>query len=130
MWKKKQIRLLFLASACVVACLFLYFVDPRHCSLFPCCPFRLLTGCACPGCGSMRAIHECLHGDFLGAFVLNPLMFGLLPFIPLYLWCDGQTDRGRPLRLRHPIIGWTVCGLVILFWVLRNLLPLDISLRG
>jgi len=76
----------------------------------------------------MQAIHQCLHGDFVDAFILNPLMFCLLPFILLYIWCDRQTDHGCLSCFRHPVTGWVLCGVLTAFWVLRNVLPLDINL--
>jgi hypothetical protein len=36
------------------------------------CPFRMLTGILCPGCGMQHAISELLSGDLTGAFLANP----------------------------------------------------------
>lgn len=46
------------------------------------CPFRLLTGISCPGCGMTRALFSLLTLDFGKAFELHPLVF-LLPFAVL-----------------------------------------------
>lgn len=40
------------------------------------CPFRLLTGLPCPGCGTTRAVGALLAGDLPEAWALNPV--GLL----------------------------------------------------
>src|ERR1700730_15059946 len=64
--------------------IFLYLFNPAsptNQGIFPQCPFRLLTGWQCPGCGSTRAFHQLLHGHFLAASELNPLMVLTLPFI-------------------------------------------------
>ena len=70
------IWLLLIAGAVYV---FLY--EPGRSGLFPLCPFRFFTGLTCPGCGTTRALHELMHGHFLAAFVLNPLLFLALPFL-------------------------------------------------
>lgn len=56
----------------------------------PLCPFRLLIGFPCPGCGGLRAANMLLRGDVLSALYTNPLscivmiFFAILPFIYLY----------------------------------------------
>ena len=50
-----------------------YFVDPRPAGNYPPCLFLYFTGCYCPGCGTLRALHRLLHGDLLGALGYNPL---------------------------------------------------------
>lgn len=37
------------------------------------CPFRLLTGHRCPGCGMGHAVVAAMRGDWLGSFHLHPL---------------------------------------------------------
>ncbi len=41
------------------------------------CPFRLLFGVSCPGCGMVRAAMRCLRLDFAAAWRLHPLVFAL-----------------------------------------------------
>ena len=57
---------------------FLFLFDPAVHSLFPRCPFYVLTGWYCPGCGSLRATHQLLHGNVCRAIAFNP---ALLPAI-------------------------------------------------
>ena len=45
-----------------------YFFDPRNPGPYPICPFFGLTGCYCPGCGTLRALHQLLHGNPVAAF--------------------------------------------------------------
>ncbi len=40
---------------------------------FPLCPFKLLTGLPCPGCGGLRAANALLRGEILSALYINPL---------------------------------------------------------
>ncbi|PYV86056.1 MAG: hypothetical protein DMG90_22080 [Acidobacteria bacterium] len=35
--------------------------NPASSGIFPPCPFLWLTGFYCPGCGSLRALHQLLH---------------------------------------------------------------------
>jgi len=46
------------------------------------CPFRLLSGISCPGCGMSRAVVSLLSLDFNQAFTMHPLVF-CLPFAVL-----------------------------------------------
>jgi hypothetical protein len=39
----------------------------------PLCPFRLLTGLPCPGCGITRSIVSTAHGDLAAALAFHPL---------------------------------------------------------
>lgn len=41
------------------------------------CPFRLLTGLPCPGCGTTRALTALSAGDLSAALSLNPVAVGL-----------------------------------------------------
>ena len=36
------------------------------------CPTKLLFNLPCPGCGTTRAINLLLHGDYIGALIMNP----------------------------------------------------------
>jgi len=77
----------------------LYFHDPAAAGFFPPCPFHYLTGLHCPGCGTLRATHQLLHGHPLAALDLNPLMVLSLPFLAYaFLSYFGKTFFNRPLR--------------------------------
>ena len=39
----------------------------------PLCPFRLVTGLPCPGCGLTRSLVSLLHGDVSAAVCFHPL---------------------------------------------------------
>ncbi|MDT5154637.1 MAG: hypothetical protein QOI01_6370 [Mycobacterium sp.] len=59
---------------------------------FPTCPFHLLTGWNCPGCGGLRMTHDLLHGDFGAAVVDNVFLLFGLPMLALWLvlrWRSG-----------------------------------------
>src|SRR5437016_14619473 len=69
--------------AIAAGAVFLFFFNPSSPAnqWFPKCPFLLLTGYQCPGCGSTRACYQLLHLHPIAAFMLNPLMVLTLPFI-------------------------------------------------
>ncbi len=98
--------------------------DPATSGIFPPCPLRYLTGLYCPGCGSLRAIHQLLLGNFREAWALNPLTVVLLPFVTHGLASEALVQlRGRALpQVFLPAI-WirALCAVVILFGIARNL---------
>lgn len=91
--------------------------------LIPTCPSLLATGLYCPGCGSMRASHHLLHGQWLEAWRHNPLLVATVPF--LALWLLAHLDavlRGRRWHGESaPALGWGLLGLILLYWLARNL---------
>jgi hypothetical protein len=55
------------------------------------CPFALLTGHACPGCGLTRAVGALLTGDLPGALRLHPLAGLVAAQIALaWMWWLGR----------------------------------------
>ncbi len=102
-----------LAGATAVGAL-LAVVDPVSCRLFPRCLLHAVTGLHCPGCGTMRALHELAHGHWLAAIRLNALTVLALPALGA-LWVSGRLDRLKPVWI------WTLLVVVVAFGVLRNL---------
>jgi hypothetical protein len=103
--------------------LVLFCFDPRRYHFYPVCFFHETTGLLCAGCGSMRALHQLLHGHLVAAFRFNPLLVICLPFV---LWYGGkfavQRARGGPasLGLRAGWL-WLLLALSIMFTILRNM---------
>ena len=105
--------------------IFLFFFNPALPSnqFFPKCPFRLLTGCQCPGCGSTRAFYQLLHLHPVAAFKLNPLTVLTLPFIVYgFLGFTKSAITGKPQRRLFipPFYLWAWLVLMLFFWVFRN----------
>ena len=102
---------------------YLYAFEPGRSGFFPPCMFRLLTGLTCPGCGTTRALHEIVHGHFLVAFMLNPLLLVALPFLAYaFLRYSAIVLRGSvPPKnsLPAPYI-YAVFFVVMGFWIFRN----------
>ncbi|MEU8322672.1 DUF2752 domain-containing protein [Nonomuraea sp. NPDC048881] len=99
-------------------------VDPNQPGHYPTCPFLWVTGLYCPGCGTLRTIHALAHLDPLAALGLNPLAVAMIPFL-LFWWGRWvvRAWQGRPRRttLAHPAWLWAFLGVVMVYWVVRNL---------
>jgi len=109
------------AGAAAVAALF--FLDPAHGGIYPPCPFRALTGYLCPGCGTLRGLHQLLHGHFAAAFRLNPLSMSTLPFVGYATarsLLEAVTGRPLPRDFIRPFVIWALLAAILAFWVLRN----------
>ncbi len=97
-------------------------VDPNEAGNYPTCPFLLVTGYQCPGCGSLRMLHALMNGDLSTAVDLNVLAVLALPYVA-WVWLGWVTRRvtARPRAfVAHP--GWIRAFAVVLvvFWVTRN----------
>lgn len=124
-----------LFTAVTVAGVMLRLFDPATSGLFPPCPLRYLTGWYCPGCGSLRAIHQLLHGSLRAAWAMNPLTVVLLPFLTYGLASAAIFEvRGRALPQPFLRAVWirALCAAIILFGVARNLPmhPFDLLAPG
>lgn len=98
--------------------------DPNEPGHYPGCPFLALTGYYCPGCGMTRLVYALAHGHVGTAFGLNPLLFVLLPvFGYLYARWTVRTAQGLPMRsaLFTPAVAYSFVGLLIVYWIVRNL---------
>jgi len=49
------------------------------------CPFKWLTGCDCPACGTQRSLIHLLRGEMQLSWQSNPLGVGMIALILLYL---------------------------------------------
>lgn len=105
--------------------------DPATSGFFPPCPFRALTGWYCPGCGSLRAVHQLLRGNLRQALAFNPFAVAVLPFLT-YGTASYMVFqlRGKYLpRLFLPAF-WirALCAAIIAFGILRNFHVYPLSL--
>jgi hypothetical protein len=98
--------------------------NPATTWFYPPCPFRALTGYLCPGCGTLRAIHEVLRGNFFAALKLNPVMMLLLPFVGYSAasWAGENTfGRALPAVFIRPVYIWALLAVIVAFWIVRNI---------
>jgi hypothetical protein len=123
--KKTGICALVILTGIILTGVLYFRFNPAASPLFPRCPFLLLTGLKCPGCGSQRAIHALLHLDFRAACWQNMLLVASLPY--LFLLIAAQVIRffspyaAFPVRIQQPAVIRTYFVIVLLFWVTRNI---------
>lgn len=86
------------------------------------CPFRALTGYACPLCGGLRMTDALLHGDLAAAWGHNPLVMTLLAAgaVLIAARAVGRGPRVRPL-LADPRLALGLLTVMTVFAVVRNL---------
>ena len=124
--RTRQLTIAAMAWLAIAAgAVFLFFFNPAAPAnqWFPKCPFLLLTGYQCPGCGSTRACYQLLHLHPIAAFKFNPLMMLTLPFIVYgFLGFTRSAITGKPQRrvFIPPFYMWSWLILMIFFWIFRN----------
>jgi hypothetical protein len=99
--------------------------DPHRDGSWGLCPWLLLTGTYCPGCGGLRAVNDLTRGDVAAAASSNLLFVGSLPLLALW-WARRTADAWRGVRRvadEHTALRVTVVVLAatVVFWVVRNL---------
>ncbi|MBL8776763.1 MAG: DUF2752 domain-containing protein [Acidimicrobiales bacterium] len=114
-------------AAAIGACALVRLLDPPATEGNPpFCPFKMMTGLDCPGCGATRSLNVLLQGDVVAAADHNLLFVLALPvvIVAFGVW------TARRLGVRAPSLpgprAWLPVTVVAiaLFWALR-LLPWD-----
>jgi len=120
---KKGTRLTIACAGVAAVATLLFLFNPAEFKIFPLCFFYGLTGLRCPGCGTLRALHQLLHGNFWLAFKYNPLTVLLLPSLGYFLFLSVLSSNNekyaRAIFVR-PWLIWTLLSAIILFWIIRN----------
>jgi hypothetical protein len=114
-----------LAGAVLGASVLLHVRDPHQAGSWGVCPWLLLTGQYCPGCGGLRAVNDLTHGDLAAAASSNLLFVGSVPLL-VFLWARWVRDRWKGVRrtVSTPhALAYSALFLVVAvtFWVVRNL---------
>jgi hypothetical protein len=93
-------------------------VDPHEPdSVFPVCPFRLLTGWNCPACGGLRMVHDVLHGDLAAAITDNIFLLVGIPMLAGWILLRRRSEKSL---LPIPAVA-TVLTAMVAWTVVRNL---------
>jgi Protein of unknown function (DUF2752) len=116
---------LVLAGAVLVASVALHLRDPHRSGAWGFCPWLVMTGTHCPGCGGLRAVNDLTRGDLAAAASSNLLLVSSMPVLAL-LWARSFAQRWRGVErpLPQPVAGVAAAVAVVLvmvFWVVRNL---------
>jgi hypothetical protein len=121
LFRPLSLVLLTLGAIAMAAILFAF--NPALGLFYPACTFYQTTGLLCPGCGSLRAMHQLLHGHLREALHLNVLLIFSLPLIGWHTMRFAFfAFKGRPTSLYIPPFWlWFGLGVFIVFGVLRNL---------
>src|ERR1700736_2697076 len=120
----RNLLLAAMLAAFAAAVAMLRVFDPATSGVFPPCPVHYLTGWYCPGCGSLRAIHQLLHGNLRAAWALNPLTVVLLPFLTYGLTSRALFEirgQGLPQPFLRAVWIRAICAAILLFGIVRNL---------
>lgn len=113
------------AGGILAASVALHVRDPHQQGAWGFCPWLMLTGTYCPGCGGLRAVNDLTDGDIRAAFASNALFVSVVPAIAV-MWTRSVVQRSRG-RLAQMSSRWvtfyaaTSLVLIMVFWVVRNL---------
>ena len=121
--KRRPAPLAAILLAAAGAAAVLFFCDPARHQFYPICYFHAVTGLNCPGCGSLRALHELLHGHLLPAARSNVLLLLLLLVLGgagLQRWVTKHRLQSAVTVVRPGWL-WAFLGTAVVFAVLRNL---------
>ncbi|MGN8876304.1 DUF2752 domain-containing protein [Pseudoflavonifractor sp. HCP28S3_F10] len=93
------------------------------------CPFHLVTGLLCPGCGVTRMCLALLHLDLAAAWRFNPGLLLLSPLLAVLFFSMAlryvRTGERRPTSVQSAA-AWGMAAYLLLYGVGRNLFPLQI----
>ncbi len=98
-------------------------VDPRIPGNYPACPFLFVTGCYCPGCGTLRALATLMEGDLRGAMGYNlftTLSLPILAVLTVVVLSRNVAPLARFELRVPPLAAWGLLVVILLFWGLRN----------
>lgn len=111
--KEDLITYAALGAAGLAALVLLYFDNPSDKgTIFPPCPTNYISDIYCPGCGSLRAMHALVHGNFAEAASQNILTLIFLPILVLMVLF--------PKAFAHRLFPPAVLAVITIFTILRN----------
>jgi hypothetical protein len=110
------------AAVAVAGSTMIYLVDPAQPGHYPLCPFKWATGLDCPGCGSMRGLHQLLHGHVGAAANYNILFVIAAPWLVAGWFVAVLRLLGVGVRTpKMPsLLNRAIPVVVIAFWIIRN----------
>ena len=117
---------IIIGLALIAALVILTLIDPAQSVWMPKCPFKLITGLQCPGCGGQRAAHALLQGDVVGALRYNWFLIYAAPYL-LLLIVERFLLRGEwQIKVRrwaeNKYVVWLYIVSYFVWLVVRNIL--------
>jgi hypothetical protein len=113
-YRRHPYVLLGTVALLAIALAYVGIVDPHEPdSIFPLCPFRLLTGWNCPVCGALRMTHDVLHGDLPAAINDNAMLLIGAPLLAAWMLLRRRSGK-LPVTLPTAavvivtLVAWTV----------------------
>ncbi len=116
---------LVLGGIVVALSVALHLRDPHESGSWGFCPWLVLTGTNCPGCGGLRAVNDLTRGELGAAASSNLLFVSAIP-LAVGMWTRSLSQRWRGVREPLPrnvvkVATAVIVVLVVAFWVVRNL---------
>lgn len=117
-------KMLFVLTILFIGGVVLYLLNPSSYWFMPKCPFKLITGLSCPGCGIQRAIHAMLHGKFTEAITYNYYLVYSGPYATsfVFVWLMPKNkfrERIKKVIENRYVVNFYVISFVIWLFV-RN----------
>lgn len=103
--------------------LVVHIVDPNESGNYPTCPWLMLTGTYCPGCGALRATHALTDGDISLALQRNPVLVvgAIIGALFLLRWFGRKWRGYRRTQAPSALLLYGLVFAIWAFWILRNL---------
>ena len=115
---------MLVAGGLLAASVLLHVRDPHQSGSWGFCPWLVLTGTYCPGCGGLRAVND-LTGATSSAAASSNLLFVAVAARCSRWWVDpfatGRAARRESRRRSAYVVLVAVLAVTVLFWVVRNL---------
>jgi hypothetical protein len=114
-----------LAGGVLLASVALHLRDPHQSGSWGFCPWLVLTGTYCPGCGGLRAVNDLTRGDLAAAASSNLLFVSSIPLL-VFFWGRWLRDGWAGVRRagnsrRASVYAALFSAVALAFWVVRNL---------
>lgn len=119
-----RIRIIIIAVVLVILTAVYFVYDPSSPGpvRFPRCPFLVLTGLKCPGCGSQRALHALLSFNWSDVVKYNAMFVLVIPYLILFgigLWKKDEYPEFH--NILNSYFSCILIGMIIIgWWILRN----------